>query len=134
MSEVSIHRVLVVDDDESLLRSWRRRIGRPHSVFTATEPASALALARAHGPDLAIVDMRLGSSSGLDVVREIRRDHPNILIVLGSGYLSVATAVAAVRAGADHVVFKPFTFSEILRLIHQEPEPDLDDTPTLARA
>jgi len=81
------------------------------------------------------VDLRLGNASGIDLIRELKRDLPDLMVVLCSGYLSVAAAVAAVRAGADIVVFKPITFREILQRIEESTEePDLEDTPTLARA
>ena len=86
----------------------------------------------AERPDLAIVDLRLGNASGIDLIRELKRDLPDLMVVLCSGYLSVAAAVAAVRAGADIVVFKPITFREILQRIEESTEePDLEDTPTL---
>lgn len=136
-SRRAIHCVLVVDDDEHLLTTWKRSIGRERYVLTATNLAAAREAAAERTPDLAIVDLRLGGSSGIEVTRELRRDYPAIKIALCSGYLSVATAVAGVRAGADVVVFKPVTFKEILRALEadaKEKEPPLDETPTLERA
>jgi two-component system response regulator RegA len=131
----SIRRVLIVDDDESVLGAWKRNVSRERHVVTATNTNSALQLAHEHHADLAVVDLRLGNESGLDLIRELKQQHPGLLIVLCSGYLSVSIAVAAIRAGAELVVFKPITFNEILRRIeHESDEPDLEDTPTLARA
>jgi two-component system response regulator RegA len=125
---------LVVDDDEQVLRSWKRA-ARGHDVFTAIDPSTARHLAHAERPDLAIVDLRLGNASGIDLIRELKRDLPDLVLVLCSGYLSVAVAVAAVRAGAEIVVFKPITFHEIMQRFEESAgEPDLEDTPTLARA
>jgi two-component system, response regulator RegA len=130
----SLQNVLVVDDDERILGSWKRA-ARERNVFTAIDAATARQLASTEKPDLAIVDLRLGNTSGIDLIRDLKRDLPDLLVVLCSGYLSVAAAVAAVRAGADIVVFKPITFREILQRIEQNAEePDLEDTPTLARA
>jgi len=127
--------VLVVDDDERLLSAWKRSIGRERHAMTATDLATALEQAKTRRPDLAIVDLRLGPSSGIEVTRELRREYPDIKIALCSGYLSVATAVAGVRAGADVVVFKPITFKEILRALEDnDAEPPPDETPTLERA
>lgn len=131
----AIHSVLVVDDDQSILDSWRRSIGRERSVHTARDPGSARKIVRAHHVDLAIVDLKLGTHSGLELVRELRHGSRDLSIALCSGYLSVDITVAAVRAGADVIVFKPVTFKEILRRLQGEvEEPDLDETPTLARA
>lgn len=133
----SIRNVLVVDDDETLLASWRRTISRDRNVATASDPSTARQLAQKQSFDLAIIDLRLGTSSGIDLIKQIKRDQPDTTIVLCSGYLSVAAAVAGVHAGADVVVFKPITFREILHSLekHEQDEPiDIDDTPTLARA
>lgn len=85
--------------------------------------------------DLAIVDLRIGESSGIDLVRELRDTLPELPIAFCSGYLSVDVTVAAVRAGADIIAFKPITFKEVLqRLEEGAAEPDLEETPSLARA
>lgn len=104
-------------------------------VHGARDPGSALRLARAHEFDLAIVDLRLGRASGIELVRDLRAEVPDLLIALCSGYVSVDVTVAAIRAGANAVVYKPTTFKEVLRRVQRPAdEPDLTDTPTLARA
>ena len=130
-----IRNVLVVDDDALLLSSWRRMITRERkNAAVAGDGATALQLAAQQSFDLAIVDLRLGRSSGLDLIADLRRAHPDLLIALCSGYLSVDTAVAGVHAGADVVVFKPLTFKEVLHKLEEDAPPDLEETPTLARA
>jgi len=134
----SIQSVLVVDDDDRLLRAYKRTAGR--SVFTANNPDTAREIVIAEHPDLAIVDLRLGSGSGIDLIRDLKHECPNLVVALCSGYLSVATTVSAMRAGADMVLFKPVTFEEILKRVEEGDEEgdeegaDLDETPTLARA
>lgn len=131
-----IRSVLVVDDDEGLLASWARAIGRERrTAYTAADPASAYAVAEQHRFDLAIIDLRLRAGSGLEVIQRLRRMRPDSAIVLCSGYLSVEAAVAGVRLGADLAVFKPITFREILRRLDEPAdEVPVEDTPTLARA
>jgi two-component system response regulator RegA len=132
----SIKSVLIVDDDDKLLSAFKRT-ANDRTLVTTNDPATALALARSQPPDLAIVDLRIGSASGIDLIRDLRADLPDACLVLCSGYLSVAGTVAAVRAGADMVLFKPVVLSEILRRVEEEDfedEPDLEQTPTLARA
>lgn len=133
----SIRNVLVVDDDDALLASWKRTISRERTVATASNATAALELAQTQQFDLAIIDLRLGTASGIELIRKFKHDSPDTLIVLCSGYLSVAAAVSGVHAGADIVVFKPITFREILHHIDRhdnEDLPELNDTPTLARA
>src|SRR5262245_52523949 len=105
----TIRHVLVVDDDETVVGQWKRAISRDRTCSTAMDAATARELADRHGFDLAIIDLRLGTSSGIDLIRQLKRDHPDGTIVLCSGYLSVAAAVSGMQAGADFVIFKPVT-------------------------
>jgi two-component system response regulator RegA len=132
----AIRVVLAIDDDEHVLGGYRRGFGRDRTVLTTADPIAARQLARREQCDLAIVDLRLQGESGITLTRDLRRDCPDMLIALCSGYLSVEVAVAAVHAGANAVLFKPITAREILRRIEAGAalEPNLEDTPTLARA
>lgn len=133
----SINSVLVVDDDEAVLASWKRAITRERTCAIAKDASTAIELAQSQPFDLAIADLRLGTESGIDVIRAIKKHSPETLIVLCSGYLSVAAAVSGMHAGAEIVVFKPITFREILHHIERHDNddlPELNDTPTLARA
>jgi two-component system response regulator RegA len=133
----AIGSVLVVDDDETVVNSWKRAISRERECTIANDAVSAIELAQSQKFDLAITDLRLGTDSGIDVIRAIKKHSPETLVVLCSGYLSVAATVSAMHAGAEIVVFKPITFREILHHIERHDNdalPDLNDTPTLARA
>jgi two-component system response regulator RegA len=133
----AIRNVLVVDDDEHQLASWRRVISRDRNVATAQNAPAARQLAKEQVFELAIIDLRLGTASGIELIRQLKREHPDTTIVLCSGYVSVAAAVAGMQAGADGVVFKPITFREILHSLEkseQEAPADHTETQTLARA
>jgi len=135
MGERPIRTVLVVDDDEKIVGAWRRGAGSDRTVIGASDEASVNRLLDEHEFDLAIVDLRIGSTSGIDIVRELRDRFPELPIALCSGYLSVEVTVAAVRAGADIIAFKPITFREVLRRLEEgATEPEIEETPTLARA
>ncbi len=69
--------ILVVDDDELVLRAYRRTIGREARLLTATTPTAARQVARDQPPDAAVVDLWLGRDSGIDLVRELKRQRPD---------------------------------------------------------
>ena len=106
---------LIVDDDEPL----RTRLGRAleargwEALLSANGP-DALALARENAPDLAIVDLRLEGESGLDIVRELRALDATVFIIMLTGWGSIATAIEAVRGGADQYLSKPVDAEQIL--------------------
>lgn len=131
-----VQSVLVVDDEPTLLAAARRQLGASYTVLTATDAETALEQARKQRPDVAILDLRLARDSGIDLLRDLKRELPTTTFVLCSGYLSVTTAVAAAQAGAEHVIQKPIGFREIIRRVANDEEEaavDPAETPSLAR-
>jgi two-component system, response regulator RegA len=115
MTEKDKPAVLIVDDDE-VFRS-RLRLAfelRGWEAHVAASGGEALSCARESGPDLAIVDLRMPGESGLDVVKSLRELDATIAIVVLTGYGSIATAVEAVRRGADYYLSKPVDLDQIL--------------------
>jgi two-component system response regulator RegA len=132
---MGVQTVLVVDDERSVLAAAERTLRQDYDVLAAADAPTALACVRTRRPDLAIVDLRLGTDSGLELVQALLRESPSTIVVLYSGYVSIATAVAATRAGVHHVLAKPITFPEILRRVTavNDATTEIGETPTLAR-
>lgn len=127
---------LLVDDDalyaQTLQRSLERRgVG----LRIAHDGAAALALVRAQAPDFVLLDLKLGRESGLALIEPLRELDARMRIVLMTGYASVATAVDAIKRGADDYLAKPITAQSLLRLLHgAAPEAQAEPTMTpLAR-
>jgi two-component system, response regulator RegA len=130
-----IERVLVVDDDDVVLRAFRISLERMQvDVFTATGRENGLRLARKHRPQLAIIDFQLGKDSGLELVRLLRSEHEQLVLVMISGYGSVELAVRAIKAGANEVVEKPVTPREILSRLRSSNVELPVETPSADRA
>ena len=110
--------LLLVDDDEVFLRvlaaAFERRRFR---VLTAAGPGEALERARSGRPVGAVIDLKLGEESGLDIIDGLRDASPGIAIVVLTGYASIATAVAAVKRGAVNYLAKPAKADDILRAL-----------------
>ncbi|WP_432993229.1 response regulator [Dactylosporangium sp. CA-233914] len=107
-------RVLIVDDDEPLLRALRLNFAaRGYQVQTANTATAGLTAAAHHPPDLVIVDLGLPDLDGLDVVAGIR-GYSGVPIIVLSARHSGPTKVAALDAGADDYVTKPFGMDELL--------------------
>jgi two-component system response regulator RegA len=100
--------LLLVDDDAPLCQRLARAMERRgFLVATADSVATGTAAATAHPPAFAVVDLRLSDGSGLEVVKALRRARPSARIVMLTGYGNIATAVAAVKAGAVDYLPKP---------------------------
>lgn len=95
------HKVLLVDDEPKVLASLRRSLGHRFSLFCAGSGAEALALVESHGPFAAVVsDMRMPGMSGLELLREMRRQVPETVRLMLSGHADFNVVVAAVNDGA----------------------------------
>jgi len=116
--------LLIVEDDidfaDALERAMHKRgatVGRAHNA------AGALAIAEHFAPSHAVVDLKLPGESGLKVVAALKERFPDIAIVVLTGYASIATAVEAVRLGAQNYLAKPANADEILAALQRD-EPD----------
>ena len=107
-------RVLVVDDEPQILRALRTSLrGAGYEVETAETAAQALALLAANPPDAVVLDLVLPDGSGVEICRELRTWSTAPVIVL-SVVGDEAEKVAALDAGADDYVTKPFGIEELL--------------------
>src|ERR1051325_5943070 len=106
--------LLIVDDDEPLCQRLARAMERRGFIVrTADSVAAGIAVASELHPVFAVVDMRLADGSGLDVVKALRKSRPGARIVMLTGYGNIATAVAAVKAGAVDYLPKPVDADQI---------------------
>jgi len=123
--------LLIVDDDAPLCQRLARAMERRGFVVaTADSVAGGIAAATDQPPAFAVVDMRLGDGRGFDVVTALREARPASRIVMLTGYGNIATAVAAVKAGAIDYLPKPADADAVERaLLAQDggaPEPPED--------
>ncbi len=115
MTEKDKRAVLIIDDDEVFRTRLRRAFElRGWEAHVAASGKEAQLRAREIGPDLAIVDLRMPGESGLDVVKDLRDWDSTVSIIVLTGYGSIATALEAVRRGADHYLSKPVDVDQIL--------------------
>ncbi|HEY8943785.1 MAG TPA: response regulator, partial [Polyangiaceae bacterium] len=138
MTGVDAPSLLIVEDDEALrerlIRAFR---DRGFDVRGAASVERAQELAEQESPEFAIVDLRIGDRSGLDVVRSLLALDAGTRIVVLTGYGSIATAIEAIRLGALHYLTKPADAESIRGALEhgaEAPSSAPPVTPTLARA
>ena len=133
----SLPSILLVDDDEVLRERLATAIrDRGYEVRTAGSAEEALREAAKDSPEMAVVDLKMPGGSGIEVLRELRRQDPNTRVLMLTGYCSIATAVEAVREGAVGYLPKPADADEILAALHgtNTAKEKGIETPSLARA
>jgi two-component system response regulator RegA len=132
---------ILVVDDEAL---FRERLGRAfekreYKVFLAATYDEAMVLIQQEKPDMAVVDMKMPGKSGLELIKDGLAVHPDLQIVVLTGYGSIATATDAVRLGALSYLPKPADVDDILKTFAQNTElaiPESEEhfvAPSLAR-
>jgi DNA-binding NtrC family response regulator len=113
-------RILIVDDDRSMCEILEAELrGREFDVQWATTPPDALALFEREDFGLAITDVNMGPTSGVELCRQFvaRREEMPVIVVTAFG--SMETAVSAIRAGAYDFVTKPFDVDELVLTIER---------------
>jgi two-component system response regulator RegA len=132
-----VRSALVVDDDARVLAALVgaiKKIGVP--ALGASSLAQARELVRTFAPNMCIVDLQLPDGSGLHLIQELRAAFADARIALLTGYGSMDVGAMAIRAGADVVIAKPATASEIMQRIYSDAvvHIDLRETASVDRA
>ena len=106
--------LLIVEDDAAFARTLKRSFERRDwRVILATSLEEARELLQTHAPTNAVVDLKLGTESGLAVVQALHQHDPGMLIVVLTGFASIATAVEAIKLGASNYLVKPSNTDDI---------------------
>ena len=113
-------RLLLVDDDETFCKVLKSALEkRNYDVVMATTVADGLFMAEKHIPEYAVIDLRIGYESGLELVKKLISLDDNTQIVMLTGFASIATAVEAIKLGAIHYITKPANADEIVTALHK---------------
>ncbi len=118
MSKALVLSILVVDDEPNIRKTLNIALeAEGHFVTSVSNPKDALTEARMRFFDLALVDLRLGSESGIDLIGNLLAICPWIKCIVITAYASIDTAVEAMRRGAFDYLPKPFTNDQVSVLV-----------------
>lgn len=120
MTESDKPRLLLVDDDETFCSVLKPALEkRNFEVSVANDIKKGLALAEETEPEYAVIDLRIGYDSGLEMVKKLISLDGNTRIVMLTGFASIATAVEAIKLGAIHYLTKPANADEIVKALYK---------------
>ena len=119
-AEANLLNLLIVDDERAI-RDGCREIAQAigFSTFIADNAEHAYRVLETTGVDVALVDLRLPGTGGLEVLREIKRRRPETVVIVITGYATVQSAVQAMKHGAYDYVTKPFNLEELRLLLER---------------
>jgi DNA-binding NtrC family response regulator len=113
-------RILVVDDEEIVLRSCRKILeGGGHDVLTVLSGQGAFDLLEKEPIDIVITDMKMPGIGGIQVLEKVKEKYPDIAVIMITGYSTVQSAVQAMKLGAFDYIPKPFTPDEVLIVVEK---------------
>jgi two-component system response regulator RegA len=106
--------LIIVEDDPKFASTLRRSFERRgYEVLLAASHAEMAKILERRSPSYAVVDLKLGGASGLSCVQSLHAHDPAMLIVVLTGFASIATAVEAIKLGACHYLAKPSNTDDI---------------------
>lgn len=108
--------VLIVDDEPAPRAALTQILKQDFNILTADNGSTALAVINDHGVDLITLDLKLPDQSGSDVLKEIKRTHREIEVIMVTAYGTLQSAMDCVRHGAAGFLLKPFNASELLSI------------------
>jgi len=111
--------ILIVEDEETLrknLTTYRSREG--HGVASAACGAEAVALLAEQSFDIVVTDIQLGDLDGLELLKRVRAEAPDTVVLMMTAYASITSAVEAFRSGAHDYLLKPFSLQELRQKVN----------------
>ncbi len=125
--------VIIVDDDIAFCSALSRAFAkRDYSIISAHSIAELQDINGLGEVGYGVVDLRLGEESGLNAIKLLLEENPNIKIVMLTAYASIATTVEAMKLGAINYLTKPASVQEIIDKLLQSPDQEnalIEETP-----
>jgi len=119
-TEMDKPNLLLVDDDETFCSVLKPALEkRNFQVSVANDVKSGISLAEQTEPEYAVIDLRIGHDSGLEMVKKLISLDGNTQIIMLTGFASIATAVEAIKLGAIHYLTKPANADEIVNALYK---------------
>src|SRR5579885_3331694 len=107
-------RILILDDEPDMIENCRRVLASAgYQCLTTTSPSEALKMIETQHPDLVLTDLRMPEMGGMEILKRAHELDPHMPVMMLTGYATVETAVAAVKAGAFDYIPKPFSNDQL---------------------
>lgn len=106
---------LIVDDEPDVVDSVSELFTlRNYNVVTATSGTKALEMVKKENPNIIILDIRMPDISGMEVLKEVKKNYPKIRVIMLTGVEDESTKNMAMGLGASGYLTKPYSYSELL--------------------
>ncbi|MFT9495409.1 sigma-54-dependent transcriptional regulator [Anaerosolibacter sp.] len=106
--------VLIIDDEKNICSSLTYALEDLYIVTTATNPKEGLTLLQEYAYDVVLLDLRIGRASGLEVLKNIKELHKDIVVIMMTAYSSIDSTIEAIKNGAFTYLLKPLNIDELI--------------------
>lgn len=110
-------RVLFIEDEPALRLSYERAFAQRYEAAFAATGAEALVLLAEHRPEVAVLDLRLPDTDGIDLLRQLRARQPDLAVIITSAYVSLEPQLAVLAIPHHGYLVKPFDLADLARRI-----------------
>jgi len=113
-------RILIIDDERTILLTLEALLGR-HGYQPETAPTAAAGLRhlKNNAPAVVLLDLQLPDADGLEMLGQIKREHPETQVIILTAHDSLSNAIESIKRGAYHFISKPYAPEELLSLIEK---------------
>lgn len=113
----ALEKVLVVDDEKAICSSLEFALEDQYQVYLAENPEHALIHLSQEDIKVVLLDLKLGHYNGLDLLRQIKKDYKDAIVIMMTAYGSIKTSVEAIKNGAYYYLSKPVNIEELKLLM-----------------
>ncbi len=114
----SISHILVVDDEEYICEVIKELLSNEgYQIQTMCDPQKAIEFIKDQPVDLVLTDLIMGKKSGVDVLNQTMKFHPDAIVILMTGHPTIENAVAVLKSGAYDYLVKPFSMDTLKAVI-----------------
>lgn len=107
-------RILLVDDNANVLAVLSDFLkGAGYTVCKAEDAEGAMRVVKEELPHLALIDLRMPGMNGIDLMLSLKKEKPQLPVIIYSGYPSINTAIEAIKNGAEDYIPQPFKLDEL---------------------
>lgn len=113
-------KILIIDDERPILLTLEALLGRHgYQPETAATAAYGLRVLKNNSPALVLLDLQLPDADGLQMLEEIKREHPETQVIILTAHDSLSNAIESIKRGAYHFISKPYAPEELLSLVEK---------------
>jgi DNA-binding NtrC family response regulator len=114
------HRVLIIDDERPVLMTLEALLKRHgYHVDTAATASQGVKLLKSNSPSLVLLDLQLPDANGLEMLGRIKRELPDVPVIILTAHDSLHNAIESIKRGAFHFISKPYASEELLSLVEK---------------